>query len=161
MHLRTEAEYEAAIHEIETFFDTEVEPGSEEGARLVALMRAVDEYEQTHLGLSATDEAAPVPVQPNSPFVFQISGLKCDAPGCDYRNEDIPLDDYPQWVNRPCPKCSTVLLTEDDLEAVQRIITYTDTMNEIASFGGLGFAKLGGPMEEIEIEIDNGEVTRR
>ncbi len=42
---------------------------------------------------------------------FNISGLKCDNPSCDYVNPDIPFEQYEQFVNCPCPKCGQSLLT--------------------------------------------------
>ena len=42
---------------------------------------------------------------------FNISGLKCDNPSCDYVNPDIPFEQYEQYVNCPCPKCGQSLLT--------------------------------------------------
>ena len=37
--------------------------------------------------------------------IKNLGGLKCDKPGCGYRNEDIPVKDYPEWINKPCPLC--------------------------------------------------------
>ena len=42
---------------------------------------------------------------------FNISGLKCDNPSCDYSNPDIPFEQYEQFINCPCPKCGQSLLT--------------------------------------------------
>lgn len=42
---------------------------------------------------------------------FNISGLKCDNPNCDYSNPDIPFEQYEQFINCPCPKCGQSLLT--------------------------------------------------
>lgn len=42
---------------------------------------------------------------------FNIQGLKCDNPNCDYCNMEIPFEQYEQFVNYPCPKCGESLLT--------------------------------------------------
>ncbi len=42
---------------------------------------------------------------------FNIQGLKCDNPNCDYCNPEIPFEQYEQFVNYPCPKCGESLLT--------------------------------------------------
>ena len=42
---------------------------------------------------------------------FNIQGLKCDNPNCDYCNPEIPFEQYEQFVNSPCPKCGESLLT--------------------------------------------------
>ncbi|WP_431860049.1 hypothetical protein [Azospirillum sp.] len=47
-----------------------------------------------------------------------ISGIKCDAVGCGYRDDTARLEDYPKLLNAPCPKCGAPLLTEADFNAV-------------------------------------------
>lgn len=42
---------------------------------------------------------------------FNISGLKCDNPNCDYVDPNIPFEEYEKYVNCPCPKCGQSLLT--------------------------------------------------
>lgn len=42
---------------------------------------------------------------------FDIRGLKCDNPNCDFVNPDIPFESYEEFVNYPCPKCGQPLLT--------------------------------------------------
>lgn len=42
---------------------------------------------------------------------FNIQGLKCDNPNCDFCNHDIPFEKYEEFVNYPCPKCGQPLLT--------------------------------------------------
>lgn len=48
---------------------------------------------------------------------LKISGLKCDK--CDFKDDDIKMQDYIYWVNKPCPKCGSNLLTEQDFKSVQ------------------------------------------
>lgn len=49
-------------------------------------------------------------------------GLKCDNPSCDFVDMSIAIEDYDNWLNVPCPKCGTNLLTKEDLDAVKMII---------------------------------------
>lgn len=42
---------------------------------------------------------------------MNVSGLKCDNPNCDYRDSSIKYEDYSKYVDMPCPKCGTNLLT--------------------------------------------------
>jgi len=58
-----------------------------------------------------------------NPFLaieLTASGLKCDAPSCDFRQEGIRLtyDAIIANTGRPCPKCGANLLTEDDAQAL-------------------------------------------
>lgn len=58
-----------------------------------------------------------------------ITGLKCDHPGCGYRNDDIPYADYPLYVNAPCPKCGSNLLTEADFITTTRMMMTVEKIN--------------------------------
>lgn len=53
--------------------------------------------------------------------ILKINGLKCDAEGCDFKDEDAYPDE--RSLNRPCPKCGANLLTEADLANV-RLLQY-------------------------------------
>lgn len=62
-------------------------------------------------------------------------GLKCDNPKCDYVDIGISMEDYKNWVNKPCPKCGEVLLTKQDYDAVQQILHIIGTVgNNIEVF---------------------------
>lgn len=56
------------------------------------------------------------------PFLFtekcSVSGIKCDNPECDFRDDTVKFEDYPQWLNRPCPMCGANLLTQADFDVV-------------------------------------------
>lgn len=87
-----------------------------------------------------------------------IVDLKCDAPGCDYRDDSIQLEEYESYLNAPCPKCGASLLTDADLAAVKAMLATTDWLNSILPEGpddsptatmrvnldGSGIPKLGG-----------------
>ncbi len=42
------------------------------------------------------------------------TGLMCDNPNCDWRDETIKDCDYPNWLNQRCPKCDEIVLTQED-----------------------------------------------
>lgn len=62
---------------------------------------------------------------------FNIKGLKCDNPNCNYVDMDIDASEYPKYLNTPCPKCGENLLTEDDLKAVEEIMFYTKLVHSL------------------------------
>jgi len=62
---------------------------------------------------------------------LNISGIKCDAPGCDFINESVKMEDYKNWVNRPCPKCGANLLTQADLDAVNDLVEKANYINSL------------------------------
>ena len=49
---------------------------------------------------------------------MNIKGIKCDNPNCDYRDDSIKKEDYLSFVNKPCPKCGSNLLTQKDYDTV-------------------------------------------
>jgi NAD-dependent SIR2 family protein deacetylase len=60
-----------------------------------------------------------------------ISGIQCDNPSCDFKDETVSMADYEYWLNKPCPKCGNNLLTEADLLAVKKIRQMTVLFNEV------------------------------
>ncbi len=62
---------------------------------------------------------------------YNIGGLKCDAHGCDYRDDDAKFEDYDKYLNAPCPKCGASLLTEADLAAVKAMIAGAEWLNKL------------------------------
>ncbi len=67
---------------------------------------------------------------------FSVGGIKCDNPTCDYMDQAVELKDYPNWLNKPCPKCGSNLLTQADYDNVQAIIELTGIINQ--SLGSVG-----------------------
>ena len=53
-----------------------------------------------------------------TPMMANISGLKCDNPDCDYKDDTIDSVDYEQHIDKPCPDCGESLLTQDDYDKV-------------------------------------------
>ena len=68
----------------------------------------------------------------------KIQGLKCDNPKCDYRNDDICVEDYPKWINAKCPKCGEILLTQKDFDNVKSILELSKQFNELFSDVDIG-----------------------
>ncbi len=58
-----------------------------------------------------------------------IKGIKCDEPDCDFVNMDIKVENYEDWVNVPCPKCSANLLTYADYKTVVRMTKMVNFIN--------------------------------
>lgn len=59
-------------------------------------------------------------------------GLKCDTTGCDWRDPNISLTNFASYVDFPCPKCGASVLTQDDYEAVQMVMTLVHEISAIA-----------------------------
>lgn len=62
---------------------------------------------------------------------FNISGIKCDNNKCDYRDDSVKVEDYDKWLNKPCPKCSSNLLTEADYNNVQMLLQTAQMINSM------------------------------
>lgn len=55
------------------------------------------------------------------PITITISGIKCDNEECGYIDNTVGRDNYPEYVNKPCPKCGSILLTQADYETVVQL----------------------------------------
>jgi len=62
---------------------------------------------------------------------LSIHGIKCDNIDCDFVDMEVKVEDYDKWLNKPCPKCGTNLLTQEDFDNTQLIISLVNTMNKI------------------------------
>lgn len=60
---------------------------------------------------------------------LNIGGIKCDV--CDYVDMTVKVQEYPEWLNKPCPKCGANLLTEEDFNNVQAMLQLTSMFNQI------------------------------
>lgn len=60
-----------------------------------------------------------------------IKGIKCDNPDCNFRNDTVDFRNYRDWLNKPCPKCGSNLLTQKDLNAVKFLIKIINIINGI------------------------------
>lgn len=49
---------------------------------------------------------------------MKIKGLKCDNPGCNYRDDTILREEYEKYINHPCPLCGHPILTQADYDAL-------------------------------------------
>ena len=78
---------------------------------------------------------------------LKIAGIKCDAPGCDYREDDVPMEDYEEWLDRECPECGANLLTEADLNTVKMMVAMVSIANKID-------LPEDTPMVEAELEMN-------
>lgn len=57
---------------------------------------------------------------------LNIYGLKCDNQLCNYNDESIKLEDYPMYIDCPCPKCGESLLTQADFDTTMKIVKLTE-----------------------------------
>lgn len=70
--------------------------------------------------------------KPNHIEIISEGGLKCDNPNCSYTN-DVKFEEYPNWINKPCPNCGENLLTEQDYinaESLRMTIELINSMSE-------------------------------
>ena len=58
-------------------------------------------------------------------------GLKCDNESCDWTDETVTVDDYKDWLNKPCPKCGENVLTSEDYTNVMNVLAIIDVFNNL------------------------------
>lgn len=59
----------------------------------------------------------------------RVQGIKCDAVDCDFGDENVTEESYPEWLNKPCPLCGANLLTEEDFAAVKLLHSLAELIN--------------------------------
>lgn len=62
---------------------------------------------------------------------LKISGIKCDNTECDFIDNTIKVDEYENWLNKPCPKCGQNLLTQADYDNVKLLFKLTNKFNKM------------------------------
>ena len=60
-----------------------------------------------------------------------FSVVKCDNPNCDWKHTLANTSEMADWVNVPCPKCGTKVLTENDLKSFERMQKLIEGINEL------------------------------
>lgn len=85
---------------------------------------------------------------------YDVSGLKCDAKDCDYIDEKVKVEDYPLWLNKPCPACGANLLTEADLKATRAMIAACDWVNS------LGIPAGDAPIARVRMHMDGSGIPK-
>ena len=68
----------------------------------------------------------------NENIEFVSSGLKCDNEKCDWIDKTIPIEDWKNWINAKCPKCSENLLTLDDYNNAMLVIESANLINSFS-----------------------------
>ena len=83
---------------------------------------------------------------------LKIEGLKCDNIDCSYEDNTVTLNQYESYLNKPCPECSSNLLTEADLKSVKIMIALANNpvVKAIDKICGL----LGSKEETLEVEMN-------
>lgn len=99
---------------------------------------------------------------------LNIGGIKCDNPTCDFKDDSVKVEEYPQWLNKPCEKCGENLLTQEDYDQTHFVIGMVNALNEMNPNDFEALVKkvdpdiLKGVAEEIDkkaIENEDGTFT--
>lgn len=94
-----------------------------------------------------------------------IGGLKCDALACEYKDENVKVEDYAKYIDRPCPECGASLLTQADYYHVQNLLRVLDMFSglpqqEVAETADGQQAKISLELNgtgELRMNIENVE----
>jgi len=62
---------------------------------------------------------------------LKAGGIKCDNPKCNWADNDVPVETYAQWLNRPCPECGENLLTEEDYKNSEALLAAWRMVNSL------------------------------
>jgi len=62
---------------------------------------------------------------------INVGGIKCDNKECDFNDMSVKFEEYTEWLNKPCPKCGSNLLTQQDYDAIKTMIDIVGIVNEV------------------------------
>ena len=62
---------------------------------------------------------------------MDVKGIKCDNPNCDFMDMSVKFEDYESWLNKPCPKCGSNLLTDKDYFMTKTLYNLSNALNKI------------------------------
>lgn len=91
-----------------------------------------------------------------------IGGIKCDNKSCDFNDMKVKVEDYDKWLNKPCPKCSSNLLTQSDYDAVQTMLKFAklvspDSKEVTEAEGKISFSLNGTEKMGVTVIDQTGE----
>lgn len=84
-------------------------------------------------------------------------GLVCDSELCDFEDASIDYADYPKWINKPCPKCSANLLTEEDCNNAVNLNITAILINSLSEEQCLELSELTAKLKELN-QLPNNEM---
>jgi hypothetical protein len=87
------------------------------------------------------------------PFDLGATGLVCDSPACDWKDEAISSEDYHKYVDTPCPHCGANILTQDDFKRTEIILNFISRVNNFFAFFGLKRIKKGSKVTSGTINV--------
>lgn len=71
-------------------------------------------------------------MEPEKHIEFTQSGIKCDNPECNWRDDNVKAEDYKDWIDKPCPNCEANLLTQEDYESGLKFEAAVDFINTLS-----------------------------
>lgn len=84
--------------------------------------------------------------------VLEVEGIQCDNKSCNYEDMSVKSKDYESYIDKPCPKCGSNLLTEADYKTFKVL----DAIFNNFIFKAINhlFILLGFKKVEAEIEMN-------
>lgn len=79
------------------------------------------------------------------PVELVIKGIQCDS--CDFKDPEVKVEDYPNWLNKPCPTCGENLLTQADFDNVQILLKSVELANKDFKPSQNNEPKIGGQIK--------------
>lgn len=90
-------------------------------------------------------------------------GMKCDNPECDWKDIYVRFENYEEYIDRPCPKCGSNLLTRECYERACAGIQTAERINDFLNKVMPKFVKrkVGKSMSILHADVDSdGRITK-
>ena len=83
-----------------------------------------------------------------------VHGIKCDNPDCTFEDDHVKFEEYPSYLNKPCPLCGQNLLTQEDLDNTNIVLGVVGMLNKV-----LPGPKEGDKLVHATMNIHDGVMT--
>lgn len=60
----------------------------------------------------------------------EVYGIKCDNEDCGWFDMDVTFEEYPDYVNKPCPCCNENLLTKEEYDLLKNVSDFYKKIND-------------------------------
>ena len=94
---------------------------------------------------------------------FNMNGLVCDNPKCDWEDTSIELEDFEKYIDYPYPKCGESILTPEDHQLAVDFVEMVKSVENLSKEEQDALVKFIGGEEELKrqfgIPLDKKDFT--
>lgn len=78
-----------------------------------------------------------------------MKGIKCHNEGCNFEDKDALLE---EWVNKPCPTCNEIIMSEQDFSILEGINNFASKIPGFKEMQEALLSGIGGDINSISLD---------